>query len=71
MESKLEKVLLTLYKEEIIAFIKAYPEYFEEVIELAVSDVKGYHGVLPDWYGAAWRKMTQGLKNILTELLTQ
>jgi hypothetical protein len=37
MESQLEKALLTLYKEEMVAFLKGHPELFEEAINLALS----------------------------------
>ena len=38
MGSILEQKLLTCYKDEMIAFLNAHPEYFEEAIELAVGD---------------------------------
>ncbi len=42
MESALEHKLLSSYKEKIISFINNHPEYFEEAIELAVSDKQPY-----------------------------
>jgi len=38
MESALEHILTNCYKEEMIAFMHAHPEHFEEAIELAISD---------------------------------
>lgn len=38
MESILEQKLLTSYKEEMIAFLNAHPEYFDEAIKLAVGN---------------------------------
>ncbi|MEJ2105387.1 MAG: hypothetical protein P8X47_12550 [Ignavibacteriaceae bacterium] len=42
MESALEHKLLNSYKSEMISFMNAHPEYFEEAIELAVSDKQPY-----------------------------
>ena len=42
MESVFELKLLSLYKKEMISFMNAHPEYFEEAIELAVSDKQPY-----------------------------
>ena len=38
MQSQLEKMLISSYKEEMIAFLKTHPEYFNEAIGLAISD---------------------------------
>jgi hypothetical protein len=38
MESKLKSKLISSYKEEMIAFLNSQPEYFNEAIELAISD---------------------------------
>jgi hypothetical protein len=48
MESKLEHVLVHSHKEEMIAFMAAHPEYFEEAIELAINDKQPYS------WRAAW-----------------
>ena len=42
MESTLEHKLLNTYKKEMISFMNAHPEYFEEAIELAVSNKQPY-----------------------------
>ena len=42
MESALEHKLLNSYKSEMISFMNAHPEYFEEAIDLAVSDKQPY-----------------------------
>lgn len=42
MESALEDMLLNSYKEEMISFMNAHPEYFQEAVELAVSDKQPY-----------------------------
>ena len=42
MESALEHKLLNSYKSEMISFMNSHPEYFEEAIELAVSDKQPY-----------------------------
>ncbi|MBT8386729.1 MAG: hypothetical protein KJO12_04905 [Ignavibacteria bacterium] len=46
--SVLEDKLLNSYKEEMISFMYAHPEYFEEAIELAISDKQPYS------WRAAW-----------------
>lgn len=48
METPLEKTLTSCYKDEIIAFMNAHPECFEEAVELAVSDKQPYS------WRAAW-----------------
>lgn len=42
MESVLENKLITSYKEEMISFLKSHPEYFEEAVQLAVTDKQPY-----------------------------
>ena len=42
MESALEHKLLNSYKSEMISFMNDHPEYFEEAVELAVSDKQPY-----------------------------
>jgi hypothetical protein len=42
MESVLENKLVSSYKVEMISFMNSHPEFFEEVIELAVSDKQPY-----------------------------
>ena len=42
MESVIENILLNSYKNEMISFMNANPEFFEEAIELAVSDKQPY-----------------------------
>ncbi|OGU34750.1 MAG: hypothetical protein A2068_05325 [Ignavibacteria bacterium GWB2_35_6b] len=42
MESILENKLITSYKNEMISFLKSHPEYFDEAIQLAVSDKQPY-----------------------------
>jgi hypothetical protein len=42
MESELEKTLTSRYKNEMISFMNSHPEYFEEAIELALSDNQPY-----------------------------
>jgi hypothetical protein len=38
MDSALENILISSYKKEMISFMDAHPEYFEEAIKLAISD---------------------------------
>ncbi len=42
MESILENKLMTLYKEQMISFIKSNPEHFDEAIQLAISNKQPY-----------------------------
>jgi hypothetical protein len=42
VESTLENKLLNSYKKDMISFMKAHPEYFEEAIELAVANKQPY-----------------------------
>ncbi|NNG09559.1 MAG: hypothetical protein HKM92_05280, partial [Arenibacter sp.] len=48
METKLEHALMHSHKEEMIAFMDANPDYFEEAIELAVNNKQPYS------WRAAW-----------------
>ena len=52
----LEESLTTLYKDEMVAFLKKHPEYFEEAIQLAISDKQPY-----SWRSAwlLWSVMTK------------
>jgi len=47
-ETRLEYALLHSHKNEMISFMKAHPEYFEEAIELAIQDKQPYS------WRAAW-----------------
>lgn len=38
MKTQLKSKLLSSYKEEMVAFLKSQPEYFNEAIKLAISD---------------------------------
>jgi len=42
METVLENKLMTSYKDEMISFLKSHPEYFEEAVQLAISDKQPY-----------------------------
>jgi hypothetical protein len=42
MESILENKLMTLYKDEMISYLKMHPNYFDEAVQLAVSDKQPY-----------------------------
>lgn len=48
METALERILTTTYKNEMIAYLNNHPEYFEEAIKLALSDKQ------PFAWRAAW-----------------
>jgi len=48
LESTLEHKLLNSYKDEMISFMDTHPEFFEEAIELAISDKQPYS------WRAAW-----------------
>ena len=48
METPLEHILMTFFKEDMISFLNSHPEYFKEAIELAVSDKQ------PLSWRAAW-----------------
>ena len=48
METVLEHILTSSYKKEIILFMASNSEYFEEAIELAISDKQPYN------WRAAW-----------------
>ena len=48
METALEKTLTSCYKDEMISFMNAHPECFDEAVELAVSDRQPYS------WRAAW-----------------
>ncbi|MFP4369981.1 MAG: hypothetical protein ACLFR2_10405 [Candidatus Kapaibacterium sp.] len=42
METSLERVLTTSYKEDMISYMKAHPSEFREALELALSDKQPY-----------------------------
>jgi len=42
MESVLKQKLMSSYKNEMISFMKSHPEYFEEAIQLAITDEQPY-----------------------------
>ena len=42
METVFENKLLSSYKHEMISFMNSHPEYFNESIELAISDNQPY-----------------------------
>jgi hypothetical protein len=42
MESVLENKLMTLYKDEMISYLKMHPNYFDEAVQLAISDKQPY-----------------------------
>jgi len=48
METELEHIIMTSYKEQMISFMEANPEVFEEAIELALGDSQPYS------WRAAW-----------------
>lgn len=48
METKLEKVLMSMFKTDMINYMAAHPEDFEEAIKLAVTDKQPYS------WRAAW-----------------
>lgn len=48
METNLEHILVNTYKAEMISYMKAHPEDFEEAIHLAISDKQPYS------WRAAW-----------------
>ena len=48
METALENILTNLYKDEMISYMDAHPEYYEKLIEIAVSDEQPYS------WRAAW-----------------
>ncbi len=42
MENALENILSTYYKNEMLLFMDSHPEYFDNAIELAISDKQPY-----------------------------
>ena len=42
METELEQILISAHKIEMIAYLDSHPGYFEEAIELAISDKQPY-----------------------------
>ncbi len=42
MESPFEHILVTTHKAPLVAYLNAHPEYFQEALELAVSDKQPY-----------------------------
>lgn len=48
METELENILMTSYKEQMISFMETHPEVFDEAVELALGDRQPYS------WRAAW-----------------
>ena len=48
MESQLEHTLMNSHKKELISFLNAHPEFFEEAVTLAIGDKQPYS------WRAAW-----------------
>lgn len=48
METKLEQILMTVYKEQMIVFMHDHPECFDEAVQLALGDKQPYS------WRAAW-----------------
>lgn len=75
METALEQVLTSSYKDEMISFMDSHPEYYKEAIELAISNKQPYS------WRAAWLlwscmeendKRIQGyIKNIINTITTK
>lgn len=70
METALEKILTNTHKPEMIAYVAAHPESFEEAIQLAISDKQPY-----SWRAAwlLWSCMTKNDKRIqkyIKEIIT-
>ncbi|MCF8367610.1 MAG: hypothetical protein K9G76_01115 [Bacteroidales bacterium] len=63
METPLEHILTSSYKDEMITFMWAHPEFFNEAIQLAISDKQPYA-----WRAAwlLWSCMEDNDKRILT-----
>ena len=61
METELENILMTSYKDGMISFMNSHPEVYEEAIELAVSDKQPY-----SWRAAwlLWSCMNENDKRI-------
>ena len=75
METALENILTTSYKAEMISYMDAHPEDFEEAIQLAISDKQPYA------WRAAWllwscmdkndRRIQGYVKNIINTLTSK
>ena len=75
MESPLEHKLLNSYKDEMISFMDAHPEFFKEAIELAIADKQPYS------WRAAWllwscmvendRRIRKYIKKIVSSIKTK
>lgn len=48
METELENILISTYKDGMIAYMETHPEAYEEAVQLAISDKQ------PFAWGAAW-----------------
>lgn len=75
METALEHILISSYKAEMISFMGAHPEDFEEAIELAISNKQPYS------WRAAWllwscmeendQRIQRHIKNIISTITTR
>jgi hypothetical protein len=67
METKLEHILTSAYKDQMIAYLNNHPEDFEEAIKLAVSDKQPYA-----WRSASllWSCMEENDKRIQGHIKT-
>jgi hypothetical protein len=75
METALEHIITSSYKDGMISFMHAHPEYYDEAIELAISDKQPYS------WRAAWLlwsclkendpRIQRNIENIINSLTTK
>ena len=75
METALEHILTSAYKDEMISFLDSHPEYFKEAIELAISNKQPYS------WRSAWllwscmdendKRIREYIKNIINSITTK
>lgn len=75
METELEKILTSLFKVDMISYMKAHPEDYEEAIKLAISDKQPYS------WRAAWllwscmeendKRIRKHIKKIIESILSK
>ncbi|NJK87151.1 MAG: hypothetical protein HC906_15415 [Bacteroidales bacterium] len=60
MPTTLQNILINCRKAEMISFMKSNPEFFDEAVQLAISDDQPYARRQPGCCGVAWKRMIRG-----------
>ena len=71
MNSQLKSKLLSSYKEEMVAFLKSHPEYFNEALDLAISDDQPFAWRSAFYLGSCMDDNDARVKKYIKPILTR